>query len=59
MQESLWTLTCLVIAAGAYIWLNISKHTDIAKEPTPIVKIEVPNKVSNLAILGKQAFLIK
>ena len=56
MQKSLWTLTSLVIAAGVYIWLNISKHTDIAKEPTPIVKIEVPNKVSNLAMLGKQAF---
>ena len=56
LQKYLWTLTPLVIAASAHIWLKTPKYTDIAKEPTLNVKIEVQNKASNLAKFGKQAF---
>ena len=56
MLKSLWILTCLIIPAGLYTLLPFGKNAVFSQEVAPIVKIEIPIELSNLAILGKQAF---
>ena len=56
MRKSLWILTFLIIAAGFYTLLPFGQDAVFAQEGAPIVKIEVQIQLSNLAILGKQAF---
>ena len=59
MRISAPVLAILIIAAIAYSMLPSGRNDANAKEGAPIVKIEIPSRLSEIAMLGKQAFDIK
>ena len=56
MRISAPVLALLIIAAIAYSLLPFGRYDANAEEGTPIVKIGIPGQLSEIAILGKQAF---
>ena len=56
MRMSAPVLALLIIAAIAYSLLPFGRYDANAKEGAPIVKIEIPGQLSEIAMLGKQAF---
>ena len=51
--KNFYHLTFLIIVAFAHAWLTLSKQTDFAQVSKQIVKIEVINKLVNLAKFEK------
>ena len=56
MRISAPVLALLIIAAIAYSLLPFGKYDANAEEGAPIVKIGIPGQLSEIAMLGKQAF---
>ena len=56
MRISAPVLAILIIAAIVYSLLPFSRNDANAEEGAPIVKIEIPGQLSEIAMLGKQAF---
>ena len=56
MRISAPVLAILIIAAIAYSLLPSGSDVDSVEEGTPIVKIGIPGQLSEIAMLGKQAF---
>ena len=59
MRISAPVLAILIAAATVYSLLPLGSNDANAEEGAPIVKIEIPGQLSEIAILGKQAFDIK
>ena len=59
MRISASVLAILIIAAIAYSLVPSGSSDASAEEGAPIVKIEIPGQLSEIAMLGKQAFDIK
>ena len=59
MHISAPVLVVLIIAAIVYSLLPFGRNDANAEEGAPIVKIEIPSRLSEIAMLGKQAFDIK
>ena len=59
MRISAPVLAILIIAAIVYSLLPFGRNDANAEEGAPIVKIEIPGQLSEIAMLGKQAFDIK
>ena len=56
MRISAPVLALLIIAAIAYSLLPFGRYDANAEEGAPIVKIGIPGQLSEIAMLGKQAF---
>ena len=56
MRISAPVLAILIIAAIAYSLLPFGRYDASAEEGAPIVKIGIPGQLSEIAMLGKQAF---
>ena len=59
MRISAPVLAIFIVGAIVYSLLPLVSNDANAEEGAPIVKIEVPGQLSEIAMLGKQAFDIK
>jgi len=59
MRISAFVLAMLIVGVIAYSLVPSGSSDASAEEGVPIVKIEIPGQLSEIAMLGKQAFDIK
>jgi cytochrome c len=59
MRISASVLAMLIVGVIAYSLLPAGSNDASAEEGAPIVKIKIPGQLSEIAMLGKQAFDIK